>query len=51
MIFAGRDEVVTLSHSAHSKEIFATGSVNAALFLIGKQPGLYNMGDLVASKN
>ncbi len=50
-IFAGRDEVITLSHSAHSKEIFATGSVNAALFLIGKQPGLYNMGDLVASKN
>ncbi len=51
VIFAGRDEVITLSHSAHSKEIFATGSVNAALFLIGKQPGLYNMGDLVASKN
>ena len=51
VIFAGRDEVITLSHSAHSKEVFATGSVNAALFLIGKEPGLYDMGDLVASKN
>ena len=50
VIFAGRDEIVTLSHTALSKEIFATGSVNAALFLVGRQPGLYNMGDLVASK-
>lgn len=50
VIFAGRDEIVTLSHTALSKEIFATGSVNAALFLSDQQPGLYNMGDLVASK-
>ena len=50
VIFAGRDEIVTLSHTALSKEIFATGSVNAALFLSERQPGLYNMGDLVASK-
>ena len=50
VIFAGRDEIVTLSHTALSKEIFATGSVNAALFLVGRQPGLYNMGDLVAAK-
>lgn len=50
VIFAGRDEIVTLSHTALSKEIFATGSVNAALFLSEQQPGLYNMGDLVASK-
>ncbi len=50
VIFAGRDEIVTLSHTALSKEVFATGSVNAALFLTGKQPGLYNMADLVAEK-
>lgn len=50
VIFAGRDEIVTLSHTALSKEIFATGSVNAALFLCEQRPGLYNMGDLVASK-
>lgn len=47
VIFAGRDEVITISHSAASKEIFATGSVNAALFLCGREPGLYNMADLV----
>ena len=47
VIFAGRDEVLTLSHSAMSKEVFATGSINAALFLCGKENGLYSMGDLV----
>lgn len=50
VIFAGHDEVITLTHSAQSKEIFATGAINAALFLIGKKEGLYNMGDLVAER-
>ena len=48
VIFAGRDEVVTLSHSAYSKEVFAVGSVNAAVFLKGKTAGLYAMKDLLA---
>lgn len=47
IIFAGHDEIVTLSHSAMSKEIFCTGAINAALFLAGQKPGLYNMADLV----
>ncbi|MCI8756562.1 MAG: 4-hydroxy-tetrahydrodipicolinate reductase [Oscillospiraceae bacterium] len=47
VIFAGRDEIITLSHTAMSREVFATGSVNAALFLCEKENGLYNMGDLV----
>lgn len=47
VIFAGRDEVLTISHSAQSKEIFAVGSVNAAVFLAGQEPGLYNMADLL----
>lgn len=50
IIFAGRDEILTLSHSARSKEIFAVGAVNAALFLNGLEPGLYSMKELVASK-
>ena len=32
-----------------SKEIFAQGAINAALFLIGKEPGFYAMKDLVGS--
>lgn len=47
IIFAGHDEVITLSHSAGSKEVFAVGSVNAAVFLAGKEKGLYEMSDLV----
>lgn len=48
IIFAGRDEVITLSHSAQSKEVFAVGSVNAAVFLAGKtEAGLYAMSDLI----
>lgn len=47
VIFAGRDEVLTISHSAASKDIFATGSINAALFLSGKPKGLYSMADLI----
>ena len=47
VIFAGNDEIVTLSHSARSKAIFSQGAVNAAVFLNGKANGVYNMSDLV----
>ena len=50
IIFAGRDEIVKLSHSARSKEIFAVGSVNAALFLKNQNKGIYNMSDLLSDK-
>lgn len=43
IIFAGHDEVITLSHSAASKTVFAEGSINAAIFLRDKEPGLYDM--------
>lgn len=49
VIFAGRDEVITLSHSAGSKEVFAVGSVNAAIYLADKPKGMYNMSNLVNS--
>ena len=48
IIFAGRDEVITLSHSAGSKQVFAVGSVNAAVFLSGCEKGLYQMSDLLS---
>ncbi len=47
IIFAGRDEIITLSHSARSKEIFAVGAVNAAVFMSGKDAGLYDMSELI----
>lgn len=48
IIFAGRDEVISLKHEAHSKSVFAVGAVNAAVFLSGKDAGLYDMSDMLA---
>ncbi len=47
VIFAGNDEIVKLSHSARSRAIFATGAVNAAVFLKNKETGVYSMTDLI----
>ena len=43
VIFAGHDEVITLSHSAASKTVFAEGAINAAVFLKDQEAGLYDM--------
>lgn len=50
VIFAGRDEIITLSHSARSKEVFAVGAFNAARFIADLKPGLYSMTDLISAK-
>ena len=46
VIYAGPDEVITLSHSAASREVFAQGAVKAAMFMSGKPKGFYCMDDL-----
>lgn len=47
ILFAGRDETITLSHSAGSRDVFAVGAVNAAVFMAGKTAGMYDMAQLV----
>lgn len=47
IIFAGQDEVVTFSHTAYSKAIFAKGAVSAGKFLAGREPGYYTMADVI----
>ena len=47
VIFAGTDEVITFRHTAYSKAIFGKGALQAALFLAGKEPGLYDMQDVI----
>ena len=50
VIFAGRDEVIELKHSAMSREVFASGALRAARFLAAiNGPGLYSMRELVKS--
>ena len=49
IMFAGEDEIITVSHSARSRKVFATGALRAAEWLVGKPAGLYAMQDLVDS--
>lgn len=47
VMFCGEDEIVTLSHSARSKKVFAAGAIKAAKWLAGKKAGHYDMKDLL----
>ena len=46
VLFAGANEIVTISHTAMSREILANGAVCAAAFVIGKAAGAYSMKDI-----
>lgn len=46
VIFAGTDEVIKLSHSAGSRDLFAVGAIKAALYLVKQAPGFYTMSDV-----
>ncbi len=47
VLFAGRDEVIELTHRATSREVFAVGAVAAAKFLAAKPAGLYTMKEVL----
>ncbi len=47
VLFLGTDEVITLSHEAQSKAVFAQGALRAAQFLKGAAPGMYSMQDVI----
>ncbi|MCR5591106.1 MAG: 4-hydroxy-tetrahydrodipicolinate reductase [Lachnospiraceae bacterium] len=47
VIFAGQDEVITFSHTAYSRAVFAKGAVEAAKFIKGKPAGKYDMANVI----
>lgn len=47
VLFAGEGEIVTLSHVATERSIFARGAIKAALWAREKKPGLYSMLDVL----
>ena len=51
VMFAGEDEVITITHTATSKRVFAVGAIRAAKFLPQKQAGMYEMKDLLVEEN
>jgi len=49
IVFAGKDELVELRHSAASRRIFALGALEAVRYLLGKPPGLYSMKEMITA--
>ncbi len=50
VIFGGTGERIELVHRAHSRSTFARGAVRAALWLVDKPRGLYDMQDVLGLK-
>lgn len=48
VIFCGNSERIEIKHQAHSRDLFVVGALKAAKWIFGKQPGLYNMQDVLA---
>lgn len=48
IIITNGNETITLKHEAENRDLFAEGALKAAAFLVGKEPGLYNMKDLLS---
>ena len=47
LIFASGTEHIAITHRAFDRRAFASGAVRAALWVAGKQPGLYSMMDVL----
>lgn len=47
VVFAGEDEILTLSHSARDRGLFARGALAAARWVAGREPGAYDMRDVL----
>ncbi|MDD4504330.1 MAG: 4-hydroxy-tetrahydrodipicolinate reductase [Clostridiaceae bacterium] len=48
VIFAGKDEIIEITHSALSRDIFGRGALRAARYTISKTKGFYNMKSMLA---
>ena len=45
--FAGTGERIEITHRAGSRENFAAGALRAVRFVVGREPGLYGMDDVL----
>ena len=50
VVFASEGERIEFTHKAGSRSNFALGALRAAKYLIGKEPGLYTMADVIGLK-
>lgn len=49
VIFAGDQEIISIKHEAFSRNVFAGGAIKAAKFLANRNPGLYDMNDMISN--
>ena len=50
VLLAGNQEVLTLTHRAESRDVFAAGAVDAAEWLVARTPGYYGFGDVLGGE-
>jgi len=50
VVFAAEDEIITLSHSARDRSLFARGALTAARWVTARPAGLYDMMDVLGMK-
>ena len=50
VMFAGTGERLEFTHRAHTRDNFARGAIRAAMWVVGKNPGLYDMQDVLGLK-
>lgn len=50
VLFGGPGERLEVTHRAHSRDNFARGAVRAARWVVGREPGLYDMQDVLGLK-
>lgn len=48
ILFAGNDEVLAFTHRAESRTVFATGALDAAVWLAGRDAGWYEFEEVLA---
>jgi 4-hydroxy-tetrahydrodipicolinate reductase len=48
ILLAGNDEVLSLTHRAESRQVFAAGALDAAKWLAGRNPGTYEFEEVLA---
>ncbi|HLZ84683.1 MAG TPA: 4-hydroxy-tetrahydrodipicolinate reductase [Caulobacteraceae bacterium] len=51
VIFAAEEETLTLSHGARDRALFARGALEAAVWVVGRPPGLYDMIDVLGFRD
>jgi 4-hydroxy-tetrahydrodipicolinate reductase len=51
VIFAGEGERLELTHKASDRAVFARGALRAALWIVDRKPGVYDMQDVLGLKD